>query len=164
MTHRNFHKYTTGQYKKKCRIHGTKMEGHLSYFDFLFGISCEPSVLCTDITRHIILLYQSFSESVSQPFPPNHKPDELGAEILRECSLPTTCHMSHVACHMSHVMCHVSSVKCHVSHVTCHMSLFFSPDKVVKLISGGFVINGAYRVYFYQAYTLPLIFFILFHV
>ena len=91
------------------------MEGHLSYFDFLFGISCEPSVLCTDITRHIILLYQSFSESVSQPFPPNHKPDELGAEILRECSLPTTCHMSHVACHMSHVMCHVSCVMCHMS-------------------------------------------------
>ena len=54
---------------------------------------------------------------------------------------------------MSCVMCHVSCVMCHVSHVTCpcHMSHFFSSsffsDKVVKLIGGGSVINGAYPVY-----------------
>ena len=39
-------------------------------------------------------------------------------------------------------------VTCHVSHVTCCMSnvpfyLFFSLDKVVKLVGGGSVINGA---------------------
>ena len=34
----------------------------------------------------------------------------------------------------------MSRVTCHVSRVTCH---FFS-DKVVKLIGGGSVINGAY--------------------
>ena len=52
----------------------------------------------------------------------------------------------HVTCHMSHVTCHVSHVTCHVSHVTCHMSLFyflFFSDKVVELIGGGSVINGA---------------------
>ena len=50
---------------------------------------------------------------------------------------------------MSRVPCHVSRVTCHMSHVTCHMScvtfylffLFF--EKVVKLIGGGSVINGA---------------------
>ena len=37
------------------------------------------------------------------------------ADILRECSSPTMCHMSHVMCH-----------------------------KVVELVGGGSVINGAY--------------------
>ena len=65
--------------------------------------------------------------------------------FLRECSPPTTCHMSHVACHMSCVMCHMSHVTCHVSCVTFFI-LFFSSDKVVKLIGGGSVINGAYPI------------------
>ena len=33
-----------------------------------------------------------------------------GADILRECSSPTTCNISHVTCHMSRVMCHVSQL------------------------------------------------------
>ena len=37
---------------------------------------------------------------------------------MRECSPPTTCHMSYV-------VCHVSRVTCHVSRVTCHMPFFF---------------------------------------
>ena len=47
-------------------------------------------------------------------------------------------------------MCHTSRFTCHVSIVTCHMShinlifFFFFFDKVVKLIGGGSVINGAY--------------------
>ena len=49
---------------------------------------------------------------------------------------------------MLFVTCHVSHVTCHVSRVTCHN--FFSPSyKVVKLISGGSVINGAYPVQFF---------------
>ena len=36
----------------------------------------------------------------------------------------------------------------HVSHVICQVSLFSSFHKVVKLVYGGFVINGAYPVYF----------------
>ena len=57
----------------------------------------------------------------------------------------------------------VSHVTCHVSHVTCHVStviLFFyifldkkkknnlhkNLDKVVELVGGGSVINGAYPV------------------
>ena len=47
-----------------------------------------------------------------------------GAEILKECSPPQTCPMSRVTCHLSHVTCHMSHVK------------------VVKLIGGGYIING----------------------
>ena len=54
--------------------------------------------------------------------------------------------MSCVMCHMSRVTCHMSHVTCHLSHVTCHIFFcyccFFG--KVVKLIGGGSVINGAY--------------------
>ena len=35
---------------------------------------------------------------------------------MRECSSPTTCHMSHVTCHASRVKCQVSCVTCHMSH------------------------------------------------
>ena len=55
-----------------------------------------------------------------------------------EVSLILT-HMSDVACHVSHVMCHMSP---------CNMSFFSSSffDKLVKIIGGGSVINGAYPV------------------
>ena len=43
--------------------------------------------------------------------------------LWRECSPPTTCHMSHVMC-VSCVTCHVSRVTCHVSCVTCIFFLF----------------------------------------
>ena len=45
--------------------------------------------------------------------------------MLRECSPPQTCPMSHVTCHVSHVTCHMSRVTCHVSNVTWHMFCFF---------------------------------------
>jgi hypothetical protein len=45
--------------------------------------------------------------------------------------------------HVSRVTCHMSRVTFHISRVTCH-NFFF--DKVVKLISGGSVINRAYPV------------------
>ena len=54
-----------------------------------------------------------------------------------------TCHVSHVTCHVSCVMCHVSHVTCHMSHVKCNKSHFFFSDKLVKLVGGGSVINGA---------------------
>ena len=58
-------------------------------------------------------------------------------------------HMSHVTYDMSCVMCQVSGVTCQVLRVRCHMSfflllLFF--DKVVELVGGGSVINGAYPI------------------
>ena len=81
---------------------------------------------------------------------------------MRECSPPQTCHVSHVTCHVSRVKCHMSHVTCHVSHVTFFFIFFlylfifffflfyffifyfyFFSDKVVELISGGSVINGA---------------------
>ena len=55
---------------------------------------------------------------------------------MRECSPPTMCYMSIVMCHMSHSTCHVSCVTSHKSQI------FFY--KVVVLIGGGSVINGAY--------------------
>ena len=42
-----------------------------------------------------------------------------------------------------------SHVTCHLSRVTCHMYFFFPEkklDKVVELVGGGSVINGAYPV------------------
>ena len=43
------------------------------------------------------------------------------------------------------VSSHVSRVTCHVSHVMCHMSQFCWGwgDKVVELVCGGSIINGA---------------------
>ena len=61
-------------------------------------------------------------------------------EILRECSSPPICHMSHVICHTSHVTCHMSHVTCHMSCVTCHLIFF---DKVVEPSGGRSVINWA---------------------
>ena len=57
--------------------------------------------------------------------------------MLRECS--------------SNIMCHVSCGIDHVSRVTGHLSFFFymslkKLDKVVELVVGGSVINGAYPV------------------
>ena len=47
--------------------------------------------------------------------------------------------------HRSHVTCDI----CPVTHVKCpsKMNIFFSA-KVVKLVDGGFVINGAFPVWF----------------
>ena len=43
------------------------------------------------------------------------------------------------------VMCHVSHVMCHILHGACHFLPFFTffLDKVVKLVGGRSVINGA---------------------
>ena len=52
-----------------------------------------------------------FSQNIFKtPSLPSRK--KYGPDILRECSPPTICHMSHVMCHtqMLHVMCPVSHV------------------------------------------------------
>ena len=58
---------------------------------------------------------------------------------MRECSNPTC-----VTCHVSGVRCQVSDFSCCDSHF---LDLFVS-DKVVELVGGGSVINGAYPVKF----------------
>ena len=67
---------------------------------------------------------------------------------------------------MSHVMCHMSHVRCHLSRVTCNMSKKFKTifierkkiDKMVELVGGGSVINGAYPVQFsYKGKTIFLL-------
>ena len=86
-------------------------------------------------------LYNSLINSVSHPSLQHRK--SWGDDILRECSLLTMCHVSHVTFH-------VSPGKYHVSHVKCTIFFFFFLflDKVVKLIGGGSVINRTYPVLF----------------
>ena len=58
--------------------------------------------------------------------------------------------MSGVVCHVSGVTCQVSRVRCHVSGVTCQVILSSSSflslflEKLLELVGGGSVINGAY--------------------
>ena len=53
--------------------------------------------------------------------------------------------MCHMSCHMSHVTYHVSCVACHLSLAKKNVKkkLLKRLDKVVELVGGGFVINGA---------------------
>ena len=105
------------------------------------------------------IIHGTFSSNIFHTLPiPNRK--SQGADILREFSSHSMCHVSCVMCHMSHVPCHLSPVMCHVSCVTFHMSNYFfylkkkmffclkKMDKVVELVSGGSIINGAYPVQF----------------
>ena len=64
---------------------------------------------------------------------PNHR--NYGAEMLRECSPHTMCHMSGVRCQVSGFMCQVSRVRCHKSGVTI---FFWGAQR-----GGGSVINEA---------------------
>ena len=60
-----------------------------------------------------------------------------------------------VARAVSRVMCHLSPVTCHLSHVKKNIFIYLKKkkiipsqklDKVVELVGGGSVINGAYPV------------------
>ena len=66
-----------------------------------------------------------------------------------------TTSLTPVSCHLSPVTCHMSHVTCDMSHVTCHLNcsiqkikkiIINQTYKVVELVCGGFVINGAYPV------------------
>ena len=64
-------------------------------------------------------------------------------------TLCVMCHVSDVGCHVSRVTCNFSLVTCHLSHVQICFLFFFTLiffDKVVELVCGGFVFNGAYSV------------------
>ena len=52
-----------------------------------------------------------------------------GAEILREFSSHTMCHVSCVTCHMKRITYHVSPVACHLSKNFSHINFFFIPQK-----------------------------------
>ena len=45
--------------------------------------------------------------------------------------------------HLSCVMCHASGVMYHLSRVMCHNLIFFIFYKLMELVDGGSVINGA---------------------
>ena len=66
------------------------------------------------------------------------------------------CHMSHVMYHLSLVTCHLSPVKCQQQKndfflLKIYIYFFFLSfkklEKVVELVGGVSVINGAYPVY-----------------
>ena len=76
----------------------------------------------------------------------------LGIKVVM-CHMPLSyviCHMSYVICHMSlsYVICHMSYVICHMPYVTRHVSHVKPKNiyKVVELVGGGSVINGAYPI------------------
>ena len=71
--------------------------------------------------------------------------------MLREGSPPppVTCQVSHVMRHISHVTCDMSRVTCQMLHdffLLFFFLFFFFSFKVMKLVGGGSVINGAYPV------------------
>ena len=87
-----------------------------------------------------LLLTELLAYSLTDPFPPNLQHiiydnnndndkhpncESKRADILREYSPTTKCHMSCVICHVSCIKCHVSGDKCQVSGVRCHMSDYF---------------------------------------
>jgi hypothetical protein len=58
-------------------------------------------------------------------------------------------HVSHVRCQVSGGRCHVAGVRCHMSGVSFMLIVYYNfifQDKVVELVGGGSVINGAYPV------------------
>ena len=72
------------------------------------------------LIHSLILLFRIFQTL----FIPNRK--SWAAEILRDCSPPTMCHMSHFTCNVSYVRCQVSHVRCPVSGVRCLPRLVLS--------------------------------------
>ena len=66
--------------------------------------------------------------------------------FLENNNLPLIIHVSYVTCHVSGVMCHMSHVTYPISCFTCFFVVVFF--KVLKLVDGGSVINGAYPVRF----------------
>ena len=102
------------------------------------------------ITSVTCSLIQSFSHGSFSPniFNTLSLPTIRARELkFRENVHPppcVTCRMSCVACHESHVMCQMSHVMCQMSHV--NIFHFFEGDKLVELVSGGSIINGAYPV------------------
>ena len=104
-----------------------------------------PTVFVLVIVAHYIqqtnwFIDSSFSSQSSR----HHKSQIIRARELKcwEIVNPPLC----VTCHMSHVMCHMSSVRWQVSGVKCH-SFLVCVDKMVELVGGGSLINGAYPVY-----------------
>ena len=134
-------------YKKTCWC-STWSCNELSWVTVINRLGVAGAVLQTSLslinwlTDWLVIFLQIFRSSSIQ----NRK--SKGAEILREGSSATTCHMSHVKCymscgtcqvwrvmcylscvtrHMSHVLWHQSCVTCRVSHIMCHIScvMFF---------------------------------------
>ena len=80
-------------------------------------------------------------------------------------TLCVTCHLSCVTCHLSHITCNLSRVKKKTKQKkkllkkrnTKKIKFFYLEkklDKVVELVGGGSVINGAYPVLFMLDFML----------
>ena len=108
----------------------TKWRNTFVYWNFLylylFYIFNRPGVAGA-VLKSPLLLINSFSQSVSHPFPPNlqdtftSKPYELGTWNFER--MFTSLNVSDVTCHLSCVTCQMSHVTCHVSHVCYQQAL-----------------------------------------
>ena len=141
-------------------MYSTALHYHPYHPSCRFPILFSFSIVLSNCLAQIFLNFDFFSES----------------DILTCCSVMTQglavvlnrlrCIFSGRSTVLSCVMCHVSPVTCHLSPspVTCHLShviifFFFTfkfyikkntlpkiLDKVVELVGGGSVINGAYPI------------------
>ena len=69
--------------------------------------------------------------------------------MLRECSSHTMCYVSCAMCHVSRVTSQKKVFTCIYLYFVYYIYIFLLfVDKVVELVGGGSVINGAYPVYF----------------
>ena len=139
--------------KAKCRqtlrvihIEGLQIRG--CFIVYLFNRPGLAGAVLQTALFFIHLVSESVYSSILSKY---HKSQIVRAReltILRECSPPTKCHMSHVSIHVSHVTCHVSHVTCHVhmSYVLCHMSQCSGEAQQWRV----------YPVYFYLSMSLAL--------
>ena len=97
------------------------------------------------------LIFSSFSSQYSR----HHKsqPSKLGAEILRECSLPTrSCHVSHVKCQVSGV-CYQRGLLHLVFKLLSFQSILMYPNKMCKLEQNLFCVKMVKKIYFLEGWT-----------
>ena len=94
-----------------------------------------------------LLLIHSFSnQSFSYQYSRYHKSQTDGARELKFLRNIHPHHVSHGICQVSCVTCPVSRVRSQVSGVWCHVSGEFVLEKVVELVDGVSIFNGAYLV------------------
>ena len=99
------------------------------------------------LTDKVILSFRNFKTL----YIPNSK--SSGAKTLKECSLPTICHMSCVTCHVSGVTCQVSGVTLFSSF---HFFLFLFWTKWWILLLESLLSTGPTPSSFYCSLRLPI--------
>ena len=120
----------------RCQVSGVRCDFFFIFINFnrprvAGAVLQSPPSLINSLSDPLV---QNLQDTV------NTKLLELGSWNFEKMFTPH--HVSHVRCQVSSVRCHMSRFRCHMSGVTCH----FLSDKVVGLVGGGSVINGAWPV------------------